>query len=89
MAMRIDVVFDVPDPSPYFAPTVEAVRHALEHDGRDGDVRVVRTNTIDDDYVRELPDAVVIGPGTPYTAPERAEFVIATARERGLPLVGT
>jgi len=89
MAIRIDVVFDVPDPSPYFAPTLDALRHAIDAEGVDAEVRVVRTDTIDDAYLDDLPDAVVIGPGTPYFAPPAAERVITTARERGLPLVGT
>jgi len=89
MAIRVDVIFDVPDPSPYFGPTVDAVHHGVAAIGVDADVRVVRTDAIDSQYFDELPDAVVIGPGTPYLAPHAAELVITTARERGLPLVGT
>lgn len=89
MSIRIDIVFDVPDTSPYFAPTLSAVDHAADAIGINADVRVIRTDTIDDAYFGDLPDAVVMGPGTPYRAPDRAELVVTAARERGLPLVGT
>ena len=52
-------------------------------------MQVVKTDTITPAYFEELPHGVVIGPGTPYTAPVAAEEVIRTAREKGLPLVAT
>ena len=89
MAVRVDVVFDVSEQSPYHRPTLDAVQHAASALGIDAAISVVRTATIDDAYFDDLPDAVVIGPGTPYTSPPAAERVIATAREREVPLVGT
>lgn len=89
MAVRIDVVFDVPEGTRYFAPTLDAVRHAGDAADVDLDVRLVRTNTIDDSYLDDLGDGVVIGPGTPYDSPANAENVIARARQDGVPLVGT
>ncbi|MEO1062040.1 MAG: hypothetical protein AAFZ07_11520 [Actinomycetota bacterium] len=87
--VRIDVVFDASSGSPYRAPTLRAVTDAAAHLGVHVTVDVVPTVTVDDRYLAALPDAVVIGPGTPYDAPDRAEEVIRTARERGVPLVGT
>jgi hypothetical protein len=52
-------------------------------------VQVVKTDTISTAYFQDLPHGVVIGPGTPYIAPDAAEEVIRTAREKGLPLVAT
>ncbi len=90
MNLRVDVVFDVPaEMTDYFQPTLDAVEHAAAGLELDAEVRVVRTDTIDDRYFDELPDAVVIGPGSPYIEPDAAERVIRTAREKGLPLVGT
>ena len=86
---RIDIVFDVPEQTPYYQPTIEAVQHASSFLDVDATISVVRTDTIDDGYFETMPDAVVIGPGTPYTVPSAAERVILTARERGVPLVGT
>ena len=89
MSARIDVVFDVEASTPYYAPTLDAIGHAADALDATCEVRVVRTDTIDDGYFDDLPDAVVIGPGTPYRVPAAAEQVIATARARGIPLVGT
>jgi CTP synthase (UTP-ammonia lyase) len=87
--VRIDVVFDVAEDGRYFRPTVEAVEHAATRRGVELDLRVTRTDTIDANYIENLPSAVVLGPGTPYLRPEQAEAVVASARERGVPLVGT
>lgn len=89
MPPRIDVIFDVADGSAYYRPTLDALEHAAAATGIETEVRVVRTDTIDDAWFADLPDAVLIGPGTPYRDPPAAERVIATARERGIPLVGT
>jgi len=89
MTTRVDVIFDVAPDTPYYSPTVDAVHHATHSLGVDAQIKVVRTATISDSYFDDLPDAVVIGPGSPYDDPGRAEQVVATARERGIPLVGT
>lgn len=74
---------------PYYAPTVDAVDHAIEAVGVPVQRRVVPTDTIDDAFFDDLADAIVVGPGAPYRAASAAERVITTARERGIPLVGT
>ena len=90
MSIRVDVVFDVPETlGEYHHRTLDAVTHAAGSLGVETDLRVVRTTQVDDRYPRRLPDAVVIGPGTPYEQPQAAEEVIRSARERGVPLVGT
>lgn len=83
------MIFDVPPGSPYHEPTLAAIGHAADKAGLDVAVQVVTTDTITPAYFEELPHGVVIGPGTPYTAPVAAEEVIRTAREKGLPLVAT
>jgi len=87
--VRIDVIFDVAEASPYFAPTVDAVHHAVDALGVSADICVVRTRTMDDTYFDDLPSAFVIGPGSPYDAPTAAEIAIAVARDEDIPLVGT
>jgi len=89
MPIRVDVVFDVADGSAYYGPTLDALDHAAGASGIETEVRVVRTDTIGDAWFADLPDAVLIGPGTPYRNPPAAELVIMTARERNIPLVGT
>lgn len=89
VAPRIDIIFDVPADSQYYQPTLDAVGHAAEAAGLHVEVNVVRTPEIDASYFERLPEGVFIGPGTPYEVPSVAEEVIRTAREKGLPLVGT
>lgn len=89
MDVRIDVIFDVAADSLYYAPTVDAVQHAAKALGAVADLRVVRTRTIDDTYLDDLPHGVVIGPGSPYDMPSAAETTVQVAREHGVPLVGT
>ena len=86
---RVDVVFDVPDDSPYHRPTIDALDHAAAALGARVDVSVVRTDEIDERYLTRLRHPVVIGPGAPYAAPAAVDETIRSARERGLPLVGT
>ena len=89
MSLRIDVIFDVAASSPYYEPTLRAVQDAALSVDLPVEVTVVRTATVDERYLLDLPDAVVIGPGAPYDAPTAVEEVIRTAREKGLPLVAT
>jgi len=89
MPTRIDIIFDVPEHGAYFSPTLDAVSHAAAALGLSVDTRIVRTDTISERYVDDLPDAIVIGPGTPYANPAGAEWAIAQARIRQVPLVGT
>ena len=89
MTVQINVVFDVAEDSPYYAPTLDAVRHGADAAEVDLDLRVVRTTMIDDQFLDRPGDGVVLGPGTPYHSPINAEQVIARARQDGVPLVGT
>lgn len=89
MPVRVDVIFDLPADSPSYQPTLAAVAHAADEVDCEIEVQVMRTDMIGDDYFDMLPDGVVIGPGTPYRVPAAAEAVIRSAREQGLPLVGT
>ena len=89
MALQIDIVIDLPRDADYCSATLAAMEHAIARVDVDAAARVVRTDAIDAEYLASLPDAVVMGPGTPYQVPASAERVIRSARERGVPLVGT
>jgi CTP synthase (UTP-ammonia lyase) len=84
MSRVITVLMDLPEANDSFRYTVEALDHAIVASHADVAVRVVPT-----DAIGELGHAVVIGPGSPYRDPRAAEEVIRTAREKGIPLVGT
>ena len=84
MAPTITVLLDLPPAQAFHRATVAALDHAVRASGAAVDVRVVRTDAIGD-----LGHGVVIGPGSPYRDPGAAEQAIRSARERGLPLVGT
>ena len=86
---RIDVIFDVDEGTRFYGPTVDALSHAADALGLAVDIAVVRTDTVDHHYFDRLPDAVFIGPGTPYRVPEAAELIVRTARERDISLVAT
>lgn len=88
-ALTVNVLIDLPPARPYHAATLAALEHAAAAIGLDPDIRVVPTATIDRALVREPGAAVVVGPGTPYRDPEAAHEVVRSARERGVPLVGT
>jgi CTP synthase (UTP-ammonia lyase) len=74
----------------YHRATLAALEHAAESLGLDAKVEVVRTDTLRD---RPDPNAdyagLVIGPGSPYRDVEAVLDAIRSARERGVPLVGT
>ena len=88
MAPTISVIMDRAA-GPYADPTVAAIQHAADHVGRSVSVHVVPTAQLTDDRIDALTAGVILGPGTPYDHPDRAELVVRSARERGLPLVGT
>lgn len=87
----VNVLMDLPPEQAYHSATMAALDHAAAATGLGGeiDVRVVRTATIDDALVDDPGQGVVVGPGSPYDSPERVHDVILSARERGVPLVGT
>ena len=82
----ITVLIDLPAADPSHRATVTALGHAVEASGRPIELRLVGTGAV---VVDDLGDGVVIGPGSPYRDPAAAEAVIRSARERGVPLVGT
>lgn len=90
--LKVVVVMDLPEARDYHVATVSALGHAANATGLDTGVEVVTTDRIDDELLSRVGrpgTAVVIGPGTPYRIPDAAHEVIRTARERGIPLVGT
>ena len=94
----ISVLIDVDSPLPsrrkgagrgYGAATIAALDHASQSLGVQPTVRVVPTDTIDSLVIANPGAAVVVGPGSPYRNPEGVLEVIRSARENGIPLVGT
>lgn len=88
-ALTVNVLIDLPPAQPYHGATLAALEHAAAAIGVDFHVRVVPTATIDRALVLDPGAAVVVGPGTPYRDPDAAHEVVRSARERGVPLVGT
>jgi CTP synthase (UTP-ammonia lyase) len=84
MSRVVTVLMDLPESNDSHRYTVSALEHAIAWSGAAVTFEVVRT----DSHPR-LADGVVIGPGSPYRDPTAAEAAIQTAREKGLPLVGT
>ena len=85
--LRVALLIDLPPTQAYHMATLAAVEHAAGGLGIEATACVLRTPTIP----AELSDyaAVIVGPGSPYDEPEAVHQAIATARERGIPLVGT
>ena len=73
------------------APTINVlIDLPPDHDYHDAtEIRIVPTASIGIEMVRHPGSAVVVGPGSPYANPDAVHAVIRTARERGVPLVGT
>jgi CTP synthase (UTP-ammonia lyase) len=88
-ALTVNVLIDLPPEQRYHAATVAALGHAASAIGVDAHVRIVHTSAIDRGLVRDPGSAVVIGPGSPYEDPDAVHEVVRSARERGVPLVGT
>ena len=89
-ALVVTVLIDLPPNKQYHTATVAALRHASEHRATPIEIRVVPTDRIGDiDLLATPGSAVVVGPGSPYRDPEAVHAVVRTARERGVPLVGT
>jgi CTP synthase (UTP-ammonia lyase) len=84
MRRVITVLMDLPADNDSHRFTVDALDHAIAALDAPILVRVLHTDAVDD-----LGDGVVIGPGSPYLDAAGAEDAIQTAREKGLPLVGT
>lgn len=86
---QLSVIIDSPPTARYHVATIQALEHAVAAANADLPIVVVRTPDVTDDFVASLEGGVVIGPGSPYDEPDRADEVIRSARERGVPLVGT
>ncbi|MDH3704993.1 MAG: hypothetical protein OES57_02950 [Acidimicrobiia bacterium] len=68
--------------------TVDALGHAAAHVGVGLDTTVVATDHLHRFDVAGA-DGVVIGPGSPYRRMDLVLETIRSAREKGVPLVGT
>jgi len=84
MSRVITVLMDLPETNDSHRYTIDALGHAIAATGAPITFSVVHT-----DSRPRLRDGVVIGPGSPYRDPAAAEAAIQTAREKGIPLVGT
>ena len=82
--MTVTVLLDSEPTQRFHRATVAALEHAITASGASIAIDVVHT-----DAIRSLGNGVVIGPGSPYRDPRAAEDTIRTAREQGIPLVGT
>lgn len=89
--MRIGVLLDYPPQARFRRATLAAIEHAARAvEGSDIELVVLPTDTPDlAAEVERRCAGVVIGPGSPYRDEVAVWQVIASARERGLPLVGT
>jgi len=85
----ITVLMDLPPGQEYASATVAALNHAAAATGADIRVRVLPTDQIDDGLIARPGAGIVVGPGSPYRNPDAVREVIRSARERGVPLVGT
>lgn len=88
MALPITVVLDLPADHEFHRATLAALSHAAGADGTDLELSVMRTSEWGGDPSL-LGAGVLVGPGSPYESEDAAYAVIRTARESGLPLLGT
>ncbi len=87
--MRVVLVIDLPPVAPYHRATVDALGHAASAIAAPLDLRVLQSDAADLAAARDAADGVVIGPGSPYRDEAAVWDVVRSARERGVPLVGT
>jgi CTP synthase (UTP-ammonia lyase) len=85
----ITLLIDLPPDQDYHVATLAALDHASRFVGVPVEVRVVPTDTIQSQLIADPGAAVVVGPGSPYRNREGVLAVIRSAREKGIPLVGT
>ena len=85
MALPVTVLIDLPPEHAFHRATLVALSHAA---GTELEVTVMRTSAWDGGPAT-LGAGVVVGPGSPYESDAAAYDVIRTARECGLPLLGT
>jgi len=84
--VHVSLLIDYPPDAPYHRATIEALDHAAGALGAPLDLTVCRT---DSGFALDGADGVIIGPGSPYRDETAVWAAIGTARERGIPLVGT
>jgi CTP synthase (UTP-ammonia lyase) len=89
MTAIVSILVDGQVAGRYEAATVDALGHAERWLGTPVEMRLIPTGTIDDELILRESAGVVIGPGSPYDNPDGVLTVIRSAREKGLPLVGT
>jgi len=87
--LSIAVVLDSAPEHPYHVATLAAIGHAADALSLTPDVLVTPSDTLAAPGAVDSYAAVVIGPGSPYRAPQAVLAIIRAARERGVPLVGT
>jgi CTP synthase (UTP-ammonia lyase) len=87
-SLTIAVLMDLPPERPYHRATLAALSHAASV-GCAVRTIVVPTDAIGGRPADALGEAVVVGPGSPYRDAEAVLDLIGSARERGVPLVGT
>jgi len=87
--VRIALLIDSPPNARYHVATIDAIEHAATALDLAVDLGVIRTdsNSLADE-VRSTA-GVVIGPGSPYRDEFAVWDTVRSARERGVPLVGT
>ena len=88
MAIDITVLMDLHPDHEFHRATLRAVDHASESIEGPAHCTVLRTSDWDGQRA-SLGAGVVVGPGSPYEVEETAYAVIRTAREAGVPLIGT
>jgi len=89
MTPTVSILLDHQVAGQYEAATVDALGHAQQWLGTAVEMRLIPTRRIDNYRILRESAGVVIGPGSPYDNPDGVLAVIRSAREKGLPLVGT
>lgn len=87
--MQVALLIDLPPTAAYHRATVDALGHAAAAAGRPLGLGVFTTDDPMFDRTLDGWDAVVIGPGSPYRDEVAVWSIVRSARERGVPLVGT
>lgn len=87
--MRIALLIDLPSDARYHVATVDAIRHAAGALGVAVDLGVTPTDAPSLTTEVAGADGVVIGPGSPYRCEQAVWDTVRSARQRGVPLVGT
>ena len=87
--LPLAILIDLPETQPYFIATLAALYHAAATAASlDIQPKVIRTDHLDQQNISDYA-AIVVGPGSPYRNPDAVHAAIRTAREQGIPLVGT